>query len=76
MDLHLEAEHEVQGEDVDCHQFKPGLYVCGPILCFPSMKLTSFVRACACGIIRTIDLGGLSSSNYTGKTPLPLHHVT
>ncbi|KAJ5784142.1 uncharacterized protein N7518_009819 [Penicillium psychrosexuale] len=25
--------------------------------------------ACICGIIRTIDLGGLASSNYTGKPP-------
>lgn len=25
------------------------------------------IRACVCGIIRTIELGGLSSANYTGK---------
>ncbi|KAJ5380985.1 uncharacterized protein N7496_003413 [Penicillium cataractarum] len=30
--------------------------------------------ACVCGIIRTIDLGGLSSSNYTGKIRPPLQH--
>jgi hypothetical protein len=41
-----------------------------------AMKLIPFYRACACGIIRTIDLGGLSSSNYTGKPPLHLHDVT
>jgi hypothetical protein len=30
-------------------------------------QLTFTHRACVCGIIRTIDLGGLSSENYTGK---------
>lgn len=32
-------------------------------------RLTFSYRVCICGIMRTIDLGGLSSSNYTGKPP-------
>ncbi|KAJ5176408.1 uncharacterized protein N7482_002285 [Penicillium canariense] len=31
-------------------------------------ELTFSFRACICGIIRTIDLGGLSSANYTEDT--------
>lgn len=27
VDFHLEAQYEVQGEDVDCNQFEPGIYV-------------------------------------------------
>lgn len=35
---------------------------------FPCDKLLIFpCRAGICGIIRTVDLGGLSSANYTGK---------
>ena len=40
-----------------------------------SSSLASFLAginclsACICGIIRTIDLSGLGSANYTGKTP-------
>lgn len=30
--------------------------------------LTCLCRAGICGIIRTIELGGLSSANYTGKS--------
>jgi hypothetical protein len=77
MDFHLEAQYEVQGEDVDCNQFEPGIHVRFPshVSHYGKTDLDLFHRACVCGIIRTVDLGGLNSSNYTRMTRLPSQHI-
>ena len=66
LDLHLEPEHEAKGEVDHRYQFESGLYVrCYPLPC-PTIDADS-PSAGICGVIRTIDLGGLASSNYTGQ---------